>query len=94
MSQLQSVNEICKQERSGKEKQFRALKDVHCYDWKTHVEKGEIDTLKVLELDIERNKNGKKIDKIKTIAVHSYETSKESTDNDLVLFDESESESE
>ena len=81
MSQLQSVNEICKQERSGKEKQFRALKDVHCYDWKTHVEKVEIDTLKVLELDlyIEHNKNGKKIDKIKTITVHSYETSKEST---------------
>ena len=32
--------------------------DVHCYDWKTLVEKGELDTLKVPELDkyIERNK--------------------------------------
>ena len=52
------------------EKQVRALKDVHCYDWKTLVEKGELDTLKVPELDkyIEHNKlskNGKKIDKIK-----------------------------
>ena len=111
---LQSVNEIRKQERR-KEKQVRALKDVHCYDRKTLVEKGELDTLKVLELDkyIEHNKlsnNGKKIDKIKRITVHYYETSKESTfpssvsvgedsdesdsDNDLVLCDESESESE
>ena len=56
------------------------------------------------------SKNGKKIDKIKGITVHYYETSKESTfpssisvgensdesdsDNDLVLCDESESESE
>ena len=112
MSQLQSVNEIRKQERR-KENQVRALKDVHCYDWKTLVEKGELDTLKVPELDkyIEHNKlskNGKKIDKIKRITVHYYETSKESTfpssvsvcedsddsDNDLVLCDESESESE
>ena len=114
LSQLQSVNEIRKQERR-KEKQLRALKDVHCYDWKTLVEKWELDTLKVLELDkyIEYNKlskNGKKIDKIKRITVHYYETSKESTfpssvsvgedsdesdsDNDLVLRDESESESE
>ena len=111
---LQSVNEIRKQERR-KEKQVRSLKDVHCYDWKTLVEKGELDTLKVPELDkyIEHNKlskNGKKIDKIKRITVHYYETSKESTfpssvsvgedsdesdsDNDLVLCDESESESE
>ena len=83
MSQLQSVNEIRKQERR-KENQVRALKDVHCYDWKTLVEKGELDTLKVPELDkyIEHNKlskNGKKIDKIKRITVHYYETSKEST---------------
>ena len=61
MSQLQSVNEINeirKQERR-KEKQVRALKDVHCYDWKTLVEKGELDTLKVLELVkyIEHNRN-------------------------------------
>ena len=77
--------------------------------------KGELDTLKVPELDkyIEHNKlskNGKKIDQIKRITVHYYETSKESTfpssvsvgkdsdesdsDNDLVLYDESESESE
>ncbi|CAH3178082.1 unnamed protein product [Porites evermanni] len=67
-----------------KEKQVRALKDVHCYDWKTLVEKGELDTLKVPELDkyIEHNKlskNGKKIDKIKRITVHYFETSKEST---------------
>ena len=67
-----------------KEKQVRALKDVHCYDWKTLVEKGELDTLKVPEVDkyIEHNKlskNGKKIDKIKRITVHYYETSKEST---------------
>ena len=41
---LQSVNEIRKQERR-KEKQVRALKDVHCYDWKTLVEKGEFDML-------------------------------------------------
>ena len=80
---LQSVNEIRKQERR-KEKQVRALKDVHWYDRKTLVEKGELDTLKVLELDkyIEHNKlsnNGKKIDKIKRITVHYYETSKEST---------------
>ena len=56
------------------------------------------------------SKNGKKIDKIKRITVHYYETSMESTfpssvsvgedsdesdsDNDLVLCDESESESE
>ena len=74
---------------------------------------GELDTLKVPELDkyIEHNKpskNGKKIDKIKRITVHYFETSKESTfrssvsvgedsdesdsDNDLVLCDESESE--
>ena len=39
LSQLQSVNEIRKQEQR-KEKQVRALKDVHCYDWKTLVEKG------------------------------------------------------
>ena len=50
MSQLQSVNEIRKQERR-KGKKGRALKDVHCYDWKTLVEKGELDTLKVPELD-------------------------------------------
>ena len=67
-----------------KEKQVRALKDVHCYDWKTLVEKGELDTLKVPELDkyIEHNKlskNGKKIDKIKRITVQYYQTSKEST---------------
>lgn len=83
LSQLQSVNEIRKQERR-KEKQVRALKDVHCYDWKTLVEKDELDTLKVPELDkyIEHNKlskNEKKIDKIKRITVHYYETSKEST---------------
>ena len=52
--------------------------------WKTLVEKRELDTLKVPELDkyIEHNKvskNGKKIDKIKRITVHYYETSKEST---------------
>ena len=54
---LQSVNEIHKQERR-KEKQVRALKDVHCCDRKTLVEKRELDTLKVPELDkyIERNK--------------------------------------
>ena len=78
-----SVNEIRKQERR-KEKQVRSLKDVHCYDWKTLVEKGELDTLKGPELDkyIDHNKlskNGKKIDKIKRITVHYYETSKEST---------------
>ena len=39
LSQQQSVNEIRKQDRR-KEKQVRALKDVHCYDWKTLVEKG------------------------------------------------------
>ena len=41
--------------------QVRALKDVHCYDWKTLVEKGELDTLKVPELDkyIEHNKLSK-----------------------------------
>ncbi|CAH3040795.1 unnamed protein product [Porites lobata] len=68
------------------EKQVRALKDVHCYDWKTLVEKGQLDTMKVpdRELDkyIEHNKlskNGQKIDKIKRITVHYYETSKEST---------------
>ena len=66
------------------EKQVRALKDVHCYDWKTLVEMGELDTLKVPELDkyVENNKlskNGKKIDKTKRITVHYYETSKEST---------------
>lgn len=108
---LQSVNEVSKQEQRNK-KQVRALKDVHRYDWKTLVEKKEVDTLKVPELDkyIEHNKlskNGKKIDKIKWITVHCYETSKESTfpssirvgedsdesdgDNDLVLCDESES---
>ena len=73
---LQSVNEIRKQKRS-KEKQVRALKDVHCYDWKTLVEKGELDTLKVPELDkyIKHNKlskNGKEIDKIKRITLHYY----------------------
>ena len=109
--QLQNVNEIRKQERR-KEKLVGTIKDVHCYDWKTLVEKGELDTLKVPELH-EHNKLGKnvkKIDKIKRITVHYYETSKESTfpssisvgedsdesdsDNDLVLCDESESESE
>ena len=44
------MNEIRKQERR-KEKQVRTLKDVHCYDWKTLAEKGELDTLKVPELD-------------------------------------------
>ena len=85
-------------------------------DWKTlSAEEGELDTLKVPELDkyIEHNKvgkNGKRIDKIKRITIHYYETSKESTfplsvsvgeysdesdsDNELVLCDESESESE
>ena len=43
LSQLQSVNKIRKQERR-KEKQVQALKDVNCYDWKTLVEKGELDT--------------------------------------------------
>ena len=62
---LQSVNEIHKQERR-KEKQVRALKDVHCCDRKTLVEKRELDTLKVPELDkyIQHNKlsnNGKNI---------------------------------
>ena len=74
-----SVNEIRKQERR-KEKQVRALKDVHCYDWKTLVEKGELDTLKAPELDkyIEHNKlsnNGKKIDKIKRINLHFLQAS-------------------
>jgi len=83
LSQLQNVNEIRRQERK-KENQARALKDVHCYDWKTLVEKGELGTLKVPELNkyIEHNKlskNGKKIDKIKQITVHYYETSKEFT---------------
>jgi len=113
LSQLQSVNEIRSQERK-KENQATALKDVHCYYWKTLLEKGELGTLKVPELNkyIEHNqlsKNGKKIDKIKRITVHYYETSKESTipssvsvgensdesgDNDLVLCGDSESESE
>ena len=73
---------------------------------------GELDTLKVPELDkyIEHNKlskNGKKIDKIKRITVHYFETFESSfrssvsvgedsdesdSDNDLVLCDESESE--
>ena len=112
--QLKIIIGFNKQERR-KEKQDRALRYVHCYDWKTLVEKGELDTLKVPELDkyIEHNKrskNGKKIDKIKRITVHYFETSKESTfrssvsvgedsdesgsDNDLLLCDESESESE
>ena len=43
LSQLQNVNEIRKQERR-KEKLVGAIKDVHCYDWKTLVEKGELDT--------------------------------------------------
>ena len=48
------------------------------------VEKGELDTLKVLELDKyighnELSKNGKNIYKIKRITIHCYETSKEST---------------
>ena len=65
-------------------KQVRALRYVHCYDWKTLVEKGELDTLKVSELDkcIEHNKltkNGKKIDKIKRITVHCFEISMECT---------------
>ena len=45
---------------------------MYIVDWKTLVEKGELDTLKVAELDkymyIEHNKlseNGKKINKIK-----------------------------
>ena len=76
------MRSVCSLRR--KEKQVRALKDVHCYDWKTLVEKGELNTLKVRELDkyIEHNKlskNWKKIDKIKWITVHYYETSKEST---------------
>ena len=69
-------------------------------------------TLPELDKYIEHNKlsrKGKKIDKIKRITVHYYETSKGSTlpssisigedsdesdsDNDLVLCDESESES-
>ena len=111
MNSPKSLFGFNKQERR-KEKQVRALRYVHCYDWKTLVEKGELDTLKVPELDkyIEHNilsKNGKKIDKIKRITMHYYETSKESTfpssisvgensdsDNDLVLCDESESECE
>ena len=60
LSQLQSVIVTRKQERR-KEKQVRALKDAHCYDWKTVVEKGELHTLKVPELDkyIEHNKLSK-----------------------------------
>ena len=62
------MRSVCSLRR--KEKQVRALKDVHCYDWKTLVEKGKLDTLKVPELDkyIEHNKvrkKGKEIDKIK-----------------------------
>ena len=112
--QLEIIIGFNKQERK-KGKQVRALIYVHCYDLKTLVEKGEVNTLKVPELDkcIEHNKrskNGKKIDKIKRITIHYYETSKESTfpssvsvsedsdesvsDNDLVLCDDSESESE
>ena len=41
--QLENVNEICKQEWR-KEKQVGALKDVHCYDWKTLVEKWELES--------------------------------------------------
>ena len=50
LSQLQSVNEIRKEEQR-KEKRARALKDVHSYDWKTLVEQGKLDTLTVPELD-------------------------------------------
>ena len=62
------MRSVCSLRR--KEKQVQALENVHCYDWKTLVEKGELDTLKVPELDkyIEHNKlskNGKNIDKIK-----------------------------
>ena len=47
---------------------------MYIVDWKTLVEKGELDTLKVPELDkyIKHNKlskNGKKIEKIKRITV-------------------------
>ena len=64
-----------------------------CCDWKTLVLKGELDTLKVPELDkyIEHNKrskNGKKIDKIKRITVRYYETSKVSTFPTSVSVDE------
>ena len=74
LSQLQSVNEIRKQERR-KEKQVRALKDVHCYDWKTLVEKRELDTLKVPELDkyIERNKLVERTRKI-LVQLNSFPT--------------------
>ena len=41
LSQLQSVNEIHKQERR-KEKQVQTLKDVHCYDWKTQSESPQV----------------------------------------------------
>ena len=64
-----SVNAIRKQERR-KEKQVRALLKM----WKTLVEKGELEILKVFELDkyIEHNKlskKGKKIDKIKRLTI-------------------------
>ena len=112
--QLEIIIGFNKQKRR-KEKQVRALRYVQCYDWKTLVEKGKLDTLKVPELDkyIEHNKlskNGKRIDKIKRMTVHYFETSKESTFpssvsvgedsddsdsyNDLFLCDEKESESE
>ena len=73
-SPLEIIIGFNKQERR-KEKQVRALRYVRCYDWKTLVEKGELDILKVPELDkyIEYNKlskNGKKIDNIKRITVH------------------------
>ena len=82
-SPLEIIIGFNKQERR-KEKQVRALRHVHCYDWKTLAEKGKLDTLKVPELDkyIEHNKrskDGKKIDKIKRINLRYYETSKEFT---------------
>ena len=97
LSQLQSVNEIRKEERR-KEKQARALKDVHSYDWKTLVEQGKLDTLTVPELDKyidhhQLNKKGKKVDKIRRITVHHYGTSSGSSRPSSVTIAEDSEES-
>ncbi|CAH3104513.1 unnamed protein product, partial [Porites lobata] len=80
LSQLQSVNEIRKQERR-KEKQVRALKDSPSWT----------NTLSIINLARTERKSTKSSESHVSVGEDSDESDR---DNDLVLCDESESESE
>ena len=72
--------------RDAQEQQAQtSLKDVHCHDWKTLAEKGELDTLKVpkwdkyIEHKTQQERKENRQNRANHSTVHYYETSKEST---------------